>query len=127
MEIIYAIYNENYTQVAEEYTLDIVVKNLIEEEFEHNERHYSSDEFMEYHANFYEKLAPFYIKAKVTQLNAEDLQQVIHEFNEHCDSDNQLHLKTYLVPENKTTHFVSMLNEMGIHQFEELKEIKPVY
>lgn len=126
METIYAIYNENFAKFSEQYSLDIIVQQLIEEEFLHNERHYSSEEFLEYHAGFYEALAPIYIKAKVTQLDVEDIQDLINKFNEHYDydSENQLHLKTYLVPEDKVAHFTTILSDIGIRKFEALREIK---
>lgn len=68
METIYVIHNENFTKVTAKEELDIVVQELIEDEFKHNERHYNSEEFLEYHAAFYEKLAPIYIKSRVTAL-----------------------------------------------------------
>lgn len=45
METIYVIHNENFTKVTAKEELDIIVQELIEDEFKYNERHYNSDEF----------------------------------------------------------------------------------
>jgi glycogen synthase len=127
METIYVIHNENFTKVtAGKEELDIVVQELIEDEFKHNERHYNSEEFLEYHAAFYEKLAPIYIKSRVTALFEEDVQEVINQFNEHYDyvADYEIHLTTYEVPESRVSYYESLIGELGYQRFEELRNIE---
>nr|WP_172684350.1 hypothetical protein [Staphylococcus simulans] len=61
MKTLYIIKSSNFSQVCQEGQLEEQVKDLIESEFKHTKYHYSGDEFIAYHSEFFSLIAPYYI------------------------------------------------------------------
>ncbi|MBM6202868.1 hypothetical protein H6K86_12035 [Staphylococcus epidermidis] len=127
-ETIYVIYSQNFTQASDGYDLDILIQDLIKEEFQHNAEHYSIDEFMEYHADFYASLAPVYIKAKIQQLGYTDVKKTLNMFNEHFnyDEENKLNIAIYNFNSMANDHLIKFINELGYEEFEKMRRLEKI-
>ena len=127
-ETIYVIYSQNFTQASDGYDLDILIQDLIKEEFQHNAEHYSIDEFMEYHADFYASLAPVYIKAKIQQLGYTDVKKTLNMFNEHFnyDEENKLNIAIYNFNSMANDDLIKFINELGYEEFEKMRRLEKI-
>lgn len=56
-DTIYIIYNENFTRATEKIKLNLLVLELIKEQYKYHQSYCTPDEFMNNHAKFYLKVA----------------------------------------------------------------------
>lgn len=130
-ETIFVIYKENFTRATEKSKLNLLVLELIKEQYKYHQSHCTQEEFMNNHAKFYERLAPIYLKANTIELDVEDLKEFIRIYNDHFINDASLHfhLKEYKVNQEKISHISSLtglIESLGFHLFEGLKELEEI-
>lgn len=130
-DTIYIIYNENFTRATEKIKLNLLVLELIKEQYKYHQSYCTPDEFMNNHAKFYEKLAPIYLKANTIELNVEDLKDFIKIYNDHFTNDISLHLhlKEYKVDQEKLERMSSLtdlIEKLDFHHFKELRELEEI-
>lgn len=111
MEAVYLFGNCNFVKCYSHYTLDLLVQELVKEEFEEVRKHYSIDEFLEYHITFFESLAPYYLKSLITALEFEDVNQVIYLFNKKYQYENEEKLIIRPLNEDEIFSVFSKLDE----------------
>lgn len=124
MKTLYIIKSSNFSQVCQEGQLEEQVKDLIESEFKHTKYHYSGDEFIEYHSEFFSLIAPYYIKANVSKLEIHEVERILNMMNEHFmyNEDTQLSLGVLDV-EDADMYFVEkMINQLGYSNFKRIHE-----
>ncbi|WP_012818030.1 MULTISPECIES: hypothetical protein [Staphylococcus] len=130
-DTIYIIYNENFTRATEKIKLNLLVLELIKEQYKYHQSYCTPEEFMSNHAKFYEKLAPIYLKASTIELDVEDLKDFIKIYNDHFTNDASLHLhlKEYKVDQEKLERMSSLtdlIEKLDFHHFEELRELEEI-
>jgi hypothetical protein len=131
-DTIYIIYKENFTRATEKSKLNLLVLELIKEQYKYHQSHCTQEEFMNNHAKFYKKLAPLYIKANTIELDVEDLKDFIRIYNDHFTNDASFHfhLKEYKVNQEKNLTYkfflTALIENLDFHHFEELRELEEI-
>lgn len=119
-ESIYVLYSQNMTQAFQEDELQDVIQNLIEDEFKMHIDTYSADELIiEYnHVELYQALLPYYIRARKTNVDINDLKQVIGMFNIFYEDrpDDHMSLDTLHIPSSNMYQIIDQIENMVPYQ-----------
>lgn len=119
-ESIYVLYSQNMTQAFQEDELNDVVQNLIEDEFKMHINTYSSDELInEYnHLELYQALLRYYIRARKTNADIDDLKHIISIFNTFYKNlpDDHMSLDTLHVPSSDKYRIIDQIENMVPYQ-----------
>ncbi|PTJ36469.1 hypothetical protein [Staphylococcus simulans] len=124
MNTLYIIGSKNFSQVCQEAQLEEQIRDLIESEFKHTKYHYSGDEFIEYHSEFFKLIAPYYIKANVSKLEIHEVERILNMMNEHFmyNEDAQLTLGVLDVEDADMYFIEKMINQLGFSNFKRIHE-----